>query len=434
VLVILALEGSALAWQTEVVFDGTPEGTVATVAAVKSWSGTDEVFILYEVMDPSTQPFTTQLQLVGYQCTPSDCSAVAQAYGPDPVGRPLRGQPSMPSMAIRRGPELRILHRGRTFADCDGDGVLYDLETTGPDLEELDLLEEIWTPASGWTEEIPVVSSTAAPCGNRGLSSLRHHPSTGDPHACWAHQPPSGSDELECGSRPLAPPYAWSWTTFDNGGSKQDHPWLAFDPAGQRVVAHRHTNESIAVRFVDAADLSASYDAGLEEDYPVLDLARATGTFHLAWHEASGEDSLLAYARCELASAAAGCQDWADWAPSLEAVQETGEHLKHVGLAVDRQRVFLVYMEDIDDDDTTEQYRVRWRTRCGTDPWTAPETLRTPATDTWDQSITYGRPVLAVNREDNVLHVVFTEADSHNFDYSDSDVIWARTTYEDCAP
>jgi hypothetical protein len=430
--VLLTLLPPAWAWDTEVVFDGTPQGTVATVAAVKSWSPTDEIFVVYEVMDPATQPFTTQLYVAGYQCTPADCSTIAQVYGPDPVGRPLRGQPAQPTLAIRRGPELSVLHRGRTFADCDGDGVLYDQETEGSDLEDLDLIEDIWDPTSGWTAEIPVVSSTVTPCGNRGLSSLRHHPSTRDPHACWAHQPDTGPDELECGSRPLAAPFLWSSTTLDNGGDKQDHAWLTFDAAGNRVVAHRHTNESVAVRFVDGGDLSASFDAGLEEDYPALSYARATGTFHLAWHEASGEDSQLRYARCEPATASAGCQDWADWSGSLETVQDTGEHLKHVGLAVDRQRVFLVYMEDIDDDDVTEQYRVRWRTRCGTDAWSSPETLRTPSTDTWDQSITYGRPVLAVNRQDNVLHVVFTEADSHNFNYTDSDVIWSRTTYEDC--
>jgi hypothetical protein len=430
--VLLMLPRLAWAWESEVVYDGTPLGPVATVAAVKTWPATDEVFVLYEVKDPATQPFITQMYVTGYQCTPADCSTVAQAYGPDAVGRPLRGQPAQPTLAIRRGiqgPELSILHRGRTHADCDADGVLYDQETEGPDLEDLDLLEEIWAPASGWLSEIPVVSTTTTPCSNWGLSTLHHH--TGSVHACWAHQPPTGPDELQCGSRLLAAPFLWSWTTFDNGGDKQDHAWLAFDSDGNRIVAHRHTNESIAVRFVDQGDLSASFDAGLEEDYPVLDYARNTGTLHLAWHEADGVDSLLRYASCAPALAASGCQDWTDWELSLETVQDTGDNLKHVGMVVDGQRVFLVYMEDIDAG-VTEQYRIQWRTRCGTEPWSAPETLRTPAIDTWDQSITYGRPVLAVNRQDNVLHVVFTEADSHNFNYSDSDVIWARTSYEDC--
>jgi hypothetical protein len=76
--------------------------------------------------------------------------------------------------------------------------------------------------------------------------------------------------------------------------------------------------------------------------------------------------------------------------------------------------------------------RVMLMERCGTGTWTAPEFIRTPdggETSNEDQLVSLSRPAIALNREENIVHVVFVEA---NPDDGTSELWWYRRAYTPC--
>lgn len=415
----------AYAWESTIIYAGTQGSDIGAMASIRSTPGGD-VFIVYQISNFALSPYESRLELVGYDCLTADCAAPALAYGPDPIGGLIRGQPVHPALAIARAGrrvELRILHRERVFEDCDGDGVLYADEIEGDDLDLLDLVEEIWDTRDGYRGRLVVDASTAAPCADRGVSLVRMGPDR-QTHACWTHRPDGDPDAISCGSSDGT---SWSSTLFDNGGEKEDHAWFDFDELGERITVHRSTSEALAMRDQDGLTVS-SYDAGAEEDYPALVISGAPSVWQLTWHEGSASSSAIRYARCEQAAAPSACRDLADFA--IETVADSGDNLKHPTLAVDGDLTFLVYMEDVDPGNT-KQYRVRVQSRCGTEPWSAPETVREPTDPTWDQLMEYGRPHIALSRVDNVAHIVFTEADAEG-PFTDADIVWAHAPYVDC--
>ncbi|MEQ1506280.1 MAG: hypothetical protein ABMB14_28875 [Myxococcota bacterium] len=62
------------------------------------------------------------------------------------------------------------------------------------------------------------------------------------------------------------------------------------------------------------------------------------------------------------------------------------------------------------------------------------ERVKAPPAPADHQSIRYGQPVLALNREDNVAHIVFVDAMNAEDPVSSStgNLVWARKSYTDC--
>lgn len=68
--------------------------------------------------------------------------------------------------------------------------------------------------------------------------------------------------------------------------------------------------------------------------------------------------------------------------------------------------------------------------RCGTGSWSALSLLRTADVSDDSQSIQFGRPSIALNRDENIVHVVFREVSTPAG--TSAELWWSRRSYADC--
>ena len=73
--------------------------------------------------------------------------------------------------------------------------------------------------------------------------------------------------------------------------------------------------------------------------------------------------------------------------------------------------------------------------RCGLGAWSTPDLVIDPAVNGQAddvQSIQYGRPSLALNRQDKVAHLVFVQSNATNPVGGSYRLLWSRKPYTGC--
>jgi hypothetical protein len=438
-----------------------------TAAALRSWGPTDDVFVVYELHDNASKE--RRLWLQDFRCSTATCLDNVHPYGNtvEAIGDPvLQRQALSPAMSVHRPTgsspvELDILfdNRGDAVHPWCGDAYT-DYDTTSvtdpasPEAEDLDLFHVAWTAGVPPTVSVRhVIEETTADatgstsvCEDRDRSAVATY-GTGRMRGCWRYEnaPMGGDDEVHCIDE-LTP----RSDTFgavrvmqkdDSRDGDQDHTTLELDGTGRWVVHHAKeyvspgvTNDAIRIQFPDdpAPWDNLQLASGTDYDEPEVAIDDL-GNTHVVYQVGVGSTSTIRMRTCPVTQ---DCRDLSDW--GAEETVATGTRLRFPQIVTDYNRQLVVYMEDIDPDLLNQRNRVKLARRCVGGPWLVTE-ARTiaagAARENWDQVLFFGKRPVGANRVDNILHVVFVEADS--FEQlaglpSDADLYWGRVEYTDC--
>lgn len=440
---------AAQSW-TSVLIEPNTATTEPVGVSVRQWTATDQVFFAIETRE-SAGDMEHLIQVEEWTCSNPSCTAVSLTDGPDVLDNVIRGDQYMnASMGIQRETstapiKLQMAMRGLYHLDCDGDGIDYAAEPLNDkNVTGLTMRRWIWDTAVGEYAYPPVLlfPPVNTVCEDAGLSYTRIQTATQEPHTVfrWNTNPgPGGAlDRLEYAVNTTS-------TTVPNtnpGGStvEQEHAQFDFyDEGEKRVVAHRSYEQTapgvvqwvIRVQFLDESPAPDVRFFGTHDaDYPSI--VYHDERFHLVWNEQNNArtDGKIWYATCDRTST--DCFLAGNW--DVELV-DAGSDMQHANVEVDGNRVFIVYMDDLDPTFGDMDYRVRVKTQCfGAAAWStvSEATPRSPANAEWTQSIYMGRPNFALNRVDNLFHLGLIEAQSYLPTANDREAYWVRASYSDC--
>ncbi len=437
----------AQSW-TSVLLEPDTGTTIPVAVAVRQWPATDQVFFAIEIRETGALSENEHLlEVHEFTCGNAPCSTVTLTDGPDVLDGVLRGGQFMnTSMGIHRETAtapitLSLVRRSVVEDDCDADGLNYDTEGIG-DTNVRNLAIRRW----GWDTSVganfpTIIQSTPGNtiCEDAGLSYTRVLTPGHVTHAAyrWNVNPDINAlDRIEYwnGVSNITVPN----TNPGGGQTEQDHVTFDFYDNSKRVIAHRSwetvggvLRSVIRVQFLDepAPAPDIRFVGDFVSDYPSI--VYDNNRFHLVWHDQQATTAgRVRYATCTRAGAST-CLNVSDWAVELV---DTGTDLQHASVEVDGNKVFIVYMDDIDPM-PDKDYRVRAKTQCfGAAAWSSVTevTPRSPANAEWAQSLFMGRPNFAVNRLDNVFHLAMVEQLQYLPTNDDAEAWWVRTTYSDC--
>lgn len=451
------------------------DGTDATSAAVATWVRTDKdndvVYVGVE-MKEHVSPFLSHLHVRKLRCLLSaGCLGELLAATSD-AGPPMRGQIDFmqPSGAIGPGPTpydalLRVARRGRfdvvdgggETLDCDGDGLTYSAETTGPDITELDLLE-VQLEMSGSTPHTTQLID-GGDCVDRGVSFARvaQMPGQDDTMVAFTLKPPAGDRVLMSrrtgGTGPVT-------TVVLATAAEEDHPGMDFVAAGGTkvpiVADHKcadtdgsgtcgASEEGVQVRF------PAKIGAGLPEtpvglnvnnggDRPYVSYHAARDRLFVVYHVKGAADAPTHRVDLHWCSNASvtGCDDPSDWsAPLTVAGSDT---LRHRNASIVFEGDFQAVVFEREKEAGLEfDGEVVVATRCvvgGGGAFGAPFVVKAAEEDKI-QSLERGKPFAVLNPDDDLIHVVYREEEEfHRDEYEglDNDAWWSTLQFTPCPP
>lgn len=165
----------------------------------------------------------------------------------------------------------------------------------------------------------------------------------------------------------------------------------------------------------------------------------AGGKLHLVWADNTGSSAQIRYQECDWSSTV-DCTDGGDWLTTPTAVVNSTSGYNHTAqfpeLIIDGDNQFVVYQYNAGTMDP--RWRVMVASRCAGDSTWSIEQVRTPDASDEDQFLAIGRPSLAINKDEQILHVLFTEADDGYLGgyrlsgVTDADLYWYRKEYTLC--
>jgi len=406
-------------------------------AAIRSWGPVDAVYIVYDEAEKTGQDaldVTNELTLEWYTY---DDSTLAETHeDTDVIGSLDYRQAMQPSLAIRRKSasdpvELSIVRRERDDPAnfiCDGDSDPLDSEA---EWGATDLLATLWedTHQGGSGDEVStsvagsaIVSSSV--CGNHGRNYARFKANT-TPWACFTYRETGSDDQLGCNHA------AWANAFYiaHPGSNDEDHPTFAFDDVAGQVLAgtERSGNNGINIltHFPDTSPPSppefARTGTSSSDSVDHADLLHSQGSLlQMVWRDGKEGDAMIRIAECDIDTSTDGCEDISDWTVDEDvdsdgvddAVTSDDFSMYYDAdfpvIQADGDKQFVLYHYNTNSSGVGDpDYKVVLATRCRGDTWTRQEIDGSASAD---QFIAYGKPALALNRIDNIAHVVYTEA------------------------
>lgn len=381
-----------------------------------------------------------------YECSNGDACANPTVPAGWMFGTPnLWDQQTLPSMGIRRDSgsdpvTVHVVRREKVEQDCNGDGVLYADPSAGAQEQlALDLTDYVWDPDNGETQSGTVEKSLSPTCVSSGTSFTRYL--DGQVWACFVQKPnPNNTDDwVECDSRSKIAVPVGSWTAngskvLDNGNSSDDHPWFDFIDGPSRVLAHRRLNQvgpwEVLVRFPDdPADPTVSFPATLatKVDYPSIEAG--PGLARMVWSNGEGAGSSIEFSKCDPVD---DCKTAAGWDPANTFF--SGDSMAHPQRLKDGDREILLFQAEVGGP-AGDRSRVFVAQRCiGSGlGWEGPDLVRTPTDTTYYQHIAFARPNLALNRDEQLVHITFVETNTNDANtMTDGTVFWYHAPYTPC--
>jgi len=414
--------------------------TAVVGAAIRQWGPTDEVFMVFEVRDTNTLVNEHHVHIGEWECNNTSCSSasfVNSSASPMDLLNDLRhDQYAHPAMAIKRegpseGRDLIVTMRGRADDECDGSGPYATGGATETVTKYLDVVGRWWS-----TNPVGLGSGTVrmdaldSVCENAQYSFTRYDRNTYDAHAAydWEETPDVVSGPTYVPADVFVADYPdggpWSHEAIWRGATEPNlhyAPTFDFydDGAGnaRRVVAyHDVTASSVEVAHPDEPDpwnSDAAFSTAVGQWNPSIkvqgdrvDVVTATG-------------SNINYNTCST-TFSVDCRNDADWTEEIIATNAT-----EASVVSDGDRLFIVSSSN------TNGSEVKVRTKCVGDPSWSVEAPRSVPTGE-SQMLYSGRPYVALNKKDNVLHVVFIENENGLPNEDTGDAFWFRRSYADC--
>lgn len=431
--------------------------------AIKNWGPNDEVFFLIDELTPEVlDPAINNATFKYFTCSNNDvCETATQEFS-DGVGYAMsHGVALHPSLAVRSASgdrHVQLVLRQEFQDDCDEDG-FDSFDPAQPnavppnnggeeDKKVTSLDSYVWntdTQTLEWSK-LPGIDQFGNECYDFGFSVTRFLGSTA--YTCFTradHAAPDDGvakkDEMACNNTSSVGTFSWQdGDTMPVSAGEEDHGSFDFFD-GQRVVTAHQVDgsvEKVVVHFPDAAvppslpvEFSSTQVGEPDVNHP--DIQTNSTHMMMVWSEADAEDSQIVFASCRFASV--DCTDQANWlGPSVVV---TGyEAAKFPQLAVDGTYQLVIFQYDADPTGGFKT-RVMATERCGTGAWSTPELIRTPASDSFnDQAIVFGRPGVALNRNEHIAHVGLIENVGYGNAYDPStlagEYYWLRKAYTPC--
>jgi hypothetical protein len=449
-------------WNVTVV-EGTFQNLFPVSAAMRQWGPTDEAFIVYDRVYDDDNSFDDahDLHVEHYLCSGSGCST-GTFQQRTTLGEETRFDAVMqPSLAVHRDGtdpvELNIVFRQKLELDCDNDNTSY-LQLTVNDYQTdearaHDLLEVVWDTTNEVVDENQVELTPYQECRDYGVSYTRWY--EGAPWACYTEKPDldQATDTVLCSTNSNGGDWERD-ATLDNDGLNLDHSWFDMRDDDKKFVAGRWGRnggslDELQVHMPDhTGDPVMEFDALVEDvDYPTVDV-NGDGDVRVVWQDLDRNDADSDTLQFSWCSASEDCADGSDWLTG-ELIQSQGQHtindandvmvddlesLSHPQLVTHGDKQFLLFQAD-QEDGSGVQYRVYLTERCGNGAWGAPEKLYEPATASDDLLIEYGRPNIALNKNDLILHVAMVKVNNHlRGSLEEGTVYWARREYTTTCP
>ena len=400
------------------------------------------MYLTVQLWESSISPTVkeTTVEFYRYLCTGgASCTPALSTYGtwPKVVGNTVFDLEFLhPAMAIKRlqsGVEVvDILRREKVDDDCDNDGDTTEVAEAALDLRHYDYRTDTSVIAVHQMVSSNLFNSTNNACTDTGLSHIKNH--TGDLYACYTFKinPLNGSqDRLQCNDNSTNPTVVWSEEVDFSSPVVEDHSAFDFKDGERVVIGNRRpagsSDDEIRFHFPDAIGtpefgigVGADVDGGSVPDIMAVSVASGE-VLHAAWEAEDATE--LRVGRCP---ATEDCQQASDW--TVTTVHSiTNGRIGHPELAHDGAFQILIWEED--DDLFEGEIQLYSMNRCGTGAWSTPELIRAVDNSNEEQGLLNGNPNMALNRQDNVAHVVFIEADRGA---NTSELWWARQSYTDC--
>jgi hypothetical protein len=440
-------------WDCHQVDTPTAPG-VPLMAVVQAWSPTDAVYVLWDAETVTTPPEEHQAFLSSFVCPNGDCSAASVEPGivAEPIGtRVLWGWPTLPSMGVygEGGANahvrlnIALLQRlDETAPNCGStttdyaDAAWNDNQVTNLDLAHYTVIQDdpsdptafLGPTLVGDLEPSPASGTDA--CHGHGWSSTRSQ-SDGRLSSCWRFSAAAGGlDEIHCGLETGGTPaYALDDLPNNNGTWIQEHMSHDENDVPERIVVLRSRESNlwnIRARLIDAGDPDLVLDTASDVDMPDVDFS-STGYHHVVWSRGSGAASVIRHAYCDDRT---GCDARAEWI--VRTVYAGDSALRKPQITTDGNLQLLIFQADVGTTPNEMENRVLFTCRVGRGRWIPPQVLQTPADPTFDQSILHSHWSIAVDRDDDLVHVAFVEGDQINHAHefpSEGKVFWASRPY-----
>jgi len=431
------------------IFSGTAEDDIPASVAMRNWGFQDEVFFVYERFEHPDlgSDEDRRLYVKGYTCSDDDvCATQSADWAETQIGTLLRfNQGIQPAVAIRRSGGKTILHiaaRQMIYGNCDQDFVAYDEEEDEDDdsIKNVDLAEIVWDTDDGEGSTRAIDKNDAiSGCEDRGIPSIKYRSS--QPYACWTGKPINNADEeIRCGTRSTGGDWD-AYGAINNSGFNNEHATFTFDTTTgtDRFVAYTKRNGAgassyrIKGTFADRANdptVTFAGDNNDKVDFPTTMLR--DDMLYLAWAEDfNNSTATIEISECD--TVADDCEDvgGGEWTTTeVAAVSEA----KHPEIRSDGDRQFVIFEADYEYDTNLFARRIYFTERCVGSGWTTPVVIREPDTSSWHQGINLGRIHLALNRQENLVHVAWVEWELGMGGVpDDGDIWWAWAEYDDCS-
>jgi hypothetical protein len=431
--------------------------------SVRQWGPTSDVFVFFHgtrEMTVGGQTYNRQAgRLKHYTCDPAgggyDYCETATLDNDDQIGPFSRGNhllhPAMAIKGISGGRELRL-----SRAEFDYGGANCPVYSGGqgqPDQEQWDLVAYKWNTTNGSISDQAIEAAFSAnECTDFGITELAFDGS-GTARAYYTHGDPATHDAVHCNEEATG-------STWNNvihyealGGLfyDADHPSFVLD-GGDPIVVHHETNgtaHAISFRPADPLATDFSFDnssvSTFRKDHPRM--VKSTDGLRVVYMFAEDANARLMYRWCDDLSG--DCDDYTadptntgndDWYEEVVTGDTDHHDVNYPEIRVDygERREFVAFSYDANGTLPGQHRRVAVGTRCigAGNSWSFFEP-RTPPSSTWDQVLHYGRPSLVLDKNNDMLHLVFVEAEEWETltpDYDSGgvgDVYWARASYAD---
>lgn len=298
-----------------------------------------------------------------------------------------------------------------------------------------------------WGNAIIAPRESGGLCTDHGRSSSRF--GSGDAWACYTAKDWGGEEDVRCNHGPptlVGGELTWTnefaLSSVATGG--EDHPSFDFyGPNNALVVTgtERSGGDGVSARVhfpghVNGEQIVEFPRKSLSSKIDFSDLVAANGRLQMVWRDGELADADIKYAEC-IPDAANGvdCTNrFLHW--DEEVITDTHFGADVPELAVEGDNQFVLFHYDSGGAFGDDRYRVALAERCVDDVgWTISDIRPFPDVFDDDQHNKFGRPSIALDRINNIVHVVFAEVVGYSGTWepgSAGDLHWYRRDYTDC--